>query len=334
VLATLVRSPLARNATRRCLELVATFVGITVVTFFLVRLAPGEPSSAMADPYLSPQSLVAWRALRNDAGPLWLQYLQWLGRVVHFDFGRSLFDERPVAEIIAAHAPRTLLIAAATLVVSYAAAVPLGLAAAVQRRPSRSRLLSAGLFLAYSVPTFWLALLGAVTLAAGRPWSLFPLRGLSSDGLGGAGWPTRVGDVLWHLVLPVSCLALPLVARSARLLRTSVLEVLGQDFVRAARARGLSDTRVLWAHVLPNAALPLASLLSLDIPYVMGGSVVVERVFTIRGMGLLTFEAILRRDYPLVLGTTVLVALVTMAAMALGDFLELSLDPRSRRGRS
>ncbi len=323
---------LRRRALVRAAQLLCTFLGITAVTFALVRLAPGEPALAGEGSPLSPATLVAWRELRGDGSPLWTQYLGWLGRVVTLDFGRSLIDERPVAALLGEALPATALLAAVTLVLSYAAALPLGVHSAVARGRPSGRLVSGLLLVAYTLPPFWVGL-GLLSLfAAGEPWTVLPLRGLASPDLAGAGVAARALDVLLHLVMPVTCLGLPLVARTARLLRTSLVEVLGQDFVRAARARGLSERRILWAHAVPSAVVPVAAMLSVDIPYLVGGSVIVERLFTIRGMGMLTFQAMLRRDYPVILGVTVLASLVTMAAMVASDALHLVLDPRARRG--
>lgn len=320
---------LARAALRRAGQLGVTFAGLTLATFVLVRLAPGTPLASLED--VSPASLAAWQALRADAAPLWRQYPAWLARVVTLDFGRSLVDGRPVTELLAEALPRTALLVACALVVSYGLALPLGVVAATRRGQGVARGLGAGLLVAYSLPQFITALVLVTGFAAGHPFAVFPLRGLFSPEAASAGVVTRGLDLLHHLVLPVACLALPLLARTARLVRASLESVLALELVRAARARGLSERRVLWAHAVPNALVPLVALLAVDVPAYIGGSVIIERVFTVRGMGLLSFEAVLRRDYPVVLGITVVVALIAFAAVVVADLVHLLVNPRARR---
>ena len=326
---------MTRLLARRLVQLVPTFVGVTIVTFVLLRLAPGEAGALQSDGLhdASAQSLEAWRHLRGFDAPLWQQYASWLGRVLTLDFGRSLVDEQPVTRLIAAALPRPLVLAGGALVLTYMVAVPLGVHGAMRRGSRLEGGVSTLLFVLYSLPPFWVALVLILLFAGGELVPLFPLRGLTSPGVAEAGVLVRLVDLAWHLVLPVACLSYPAMARTARLMRVSLLESVGADYVRTARAKGLPEWRVI-THALRNALVPMAALLSIDLPWLVGGSVVIERIFTIRGMGMLTFEAVLRRDYPVILGVTALAALITMAAMLAGDLLHLALDPRARRGLS
>ncbi len=321
-----------RLVLRRLWQFVPTFLGITFVTFALLKLAPGEPGELFSEGELhaSEQSRAEWRQLRRLDEPLGIQYLEWLSHLVRLDFGRSFIDERLVSERIVEALPRTLLVAGGALVLTYALALPLGVWAAVRRGRRVDRLIHGALAALYSLPPFWAALLLLVALAGGELLSIFPLRGLRSPGLEDASLWTRALDLGWHLVLPVFCLAYPQLARTSRLQRSSLLEVLRQDFVRTARAKGLPEHRVVLGHALPNALSPMAAMLSIDLPALLGGSVIIERIFTIPGMGMLTMEAILRRDYPMIMGVTALAALCTMAAILAGDLLQLGLDPRAR----
>jgi peptide/nickel transport system permease protein len=321
-----------RFVLRRLLQFVPTFIGVTLITFVLLQLAPGEPYSLMADESAgaSAASIAAWRQLKGLDQPLVAQYGTWLWRLVTFDFGSSLIDERPVRAVILEALPPTLLLTGTSLVCIYLAAVPLGILSAVHKGSRGDRVTSTVLFMLYSMPPFWVALLLVVLLGGGEFLSVFPIRGLASELPADAGLLARLGDVAWHLVLPVLCLTYPALARTSRFQRSATLEVIGQDYIRTARAKGLSERAVIVRHALKNSLLPVVTLLSVDLPWLIGGSVIIERIFTIRGMGMVTFEAILRRNYPVIMGVTTLVALVTMLAMLLGDLAIAWLDPRIR----
>ena len=321
-----------RYISRRLVQFVPTFIGITVVAFVLLQLAPGDPLSVQTDMTraFDPESVEAWRRLKGLDRPIVVQYLSWMWRFVTFDFGTSFLNERPVHEVIAEALPQTMLLTTCALSCVYLLAVPAGIYSALRRGTIGDRILSGSLFLLYSMPAFWVALLLIVLLAGGEFLTLFPLRGLQSTGMEDAGFFARFVDTVWHLVLPVSCLAYPALARTSRFQRTATLDVLHQDYVRTARAKGLSERDVVRRHVLKNSLLPVVTLLSVDLPWLIGGSVIIERIFTIRGMGMLTFDSILRRDYPVIMGVTALVGIVTMIAVLLGDLALAWLDPRIR----
>lgn len=318
---------------KRAWQLVVTLFGITLIAFLLLQLAPGDPINLQADPLgmgFDRDSVEAWRRLKGLDEPIWRQYLRWLASCATLDFGRSLIDERPVRELIAEAAPRTLLLNGLALVLIYLAAIPLGIYSAVRRGTRADRVLSVGLFALYSLPSFWVALVLIVFLGGGEFLSLFPVRGLQSDGE--LGLVAGVLDLGWHLVLPVACLSYPALARTSRFQRSAMLDVMSQDYIRTARAKGLSERAVILHHALKNSLLPVVTLLSLDLPVLVGGSLIIERIFTIRGMGMLMFDAILRRDYPVIMGVVTLVAVGTMIAVSLGDLALGWLDPRIRSG--
>lgn len=317
---------------RRLWQLIPAFVGLTLLAFLLVKLAPGVPtlgSSETGSGRDLGNSLAAWRHLHGDDAPLWQQYGTWLWAFVRLDFGRSLIDEQPVRDLLFQALPTTLLLSGSALVLTYALAVPLGIFSAHTRHTLIDRVVTATLFVFYSVPSFWLALV-LLVLLAGDAQAPFPLRGLQSDGMAQAGFWLKLVDLGWHLALPVVCLALPAIARTARYQRAAALDVMGQEFITVARANGLSEQQILRRHVLPNSLLPMLTLLSVDLPWLVGGSVIIERIFTLRGMGMLTFEAVLRRDYPVLMGTTALVVMVTMLGLLLGDVALTWADPRLR----
>jgi peptide/nickel transport system permease protein len=321
---------------RRLLQFLPTFIGVTLITFVLLKLAPGDPVALQSDSQLtaiSSESLAQWRHLKGLDEPLLVQYLRWLWSFVTFDFGSSLIDEQPVRLLVAEALPRTLLLTTLALFFTYAISIPLGVHSAVHRGTRLDRVLSTTLFVLYSLPSFWGALVLLVLLGGGRLLHLLPIRGLASDGLEGAPLLLRGVDLFWHLLLPVFCLTYPSLARTSRYQRAAMLDVIGLNYIRAARARGLSERRVIWRHAWRNALLPVLSLLSVDLPWLVGGSVIIERIFTIRGMGMLTFEAILRRDYPVIMGVTALVAVMTMIGILAGDVALAWADPRIRYDR-
>jgi len=318
---------------RRLLQFLPTFLGVTLIAFILLKLAPGDPVGLMSDELgmgAAPGALEEWRRLKGLDQPVVVQYLHWLVSFVSFDFGSSLVDEQPVRVLLAQALPRTLLLTSLALFFTYALAIPLGVHSAVARGSRLDRVLSTTLFVLYSLPAFWVALVLLVCLGGGQLFHLFPIRGLASDGMEEASLVARGLDLGWHLVLPVFCLTYPSLARTSRYQRAAMLEVIRQDYVRAARARGLPERRVIWHHAWRNALLPVLTLLSVDLPWLVGGSVIIERIFTIRGMGMLTFEAILRRDYPVIMGVTAVVAVMTMVGILVGDLTLAWADPRIR----
>jgi peptide/nickel transport system permease protein len=207
-------------------------------------------------------------------------------------------------------------------------AVPLGVFAARRPHGLPQRLLGEGLVVLYALPTFWVAVLLLLALAGPRSLELFPFQGLRSEGdLGGF---ARVVDVAWHLVLPVAVLTYPALAVLTQQLRAAMIEALGQDYVRAARARGIPERAVLYRHALRNALLPLITSVGSLLPHLVGGSLIVERVFGIPGMGLLAFDAIATRDYPTLMAATTLGALATLLSVLAADLLLAQADPRIR----
>lgn len=324
-----------RYVLRRLLSMVPTFLGITLVTFGVAQLAPGDP--LQLDPESVGSASAAEKAnaqFRQKHGldqPLPVQYGRWLWKVVRLDFGRSLHDGRPVSELLAETLPRTMLLSALALLFALATAIPIGAALAVRHGRPMARVVSAALFIAYSLPGFWVAVMVLLVLATGRGLAIFPLQGLTSVPPT-APFGDRAADLAWHLVLPVFCLAYPFGVVLARHVKTATREALLQDYVRAARARGVPERVVVYRHALRNSLLPVVTLVGLALPQLVGGSVVVERVFGIPGMGLLAFDAIGYRDYPVVMGVATLAAVVTLFAVLIADLLYAAVDPRIRLG--
>ncbi len=303
--------------------LLPSFLVITAVTFAVAHLAPGDPLQLSEDSVTN-QAVIedARRQLELDR-PLLHRYGIWLGRLVRFDLGASVTDRRPVLDKIGEALPRTVVVSGLALLLAVAASIALGTFLA--RRTDRlSGALSASLALASGVPSFWVAVLLLLVFATPRGVEWFPLQGLASSPEAG------LFDRLWHLVLPVACLALPTTAMLARYVREGVAAALEQDFIVAARSRGLDERRLLLRHALPNALVPVITIVGLQLPHVFAGSVVIERVFGIQGMGLLAYESIGTRDYPVVMGVSVVMAAVTLGSMFLTDLAAVVADPRAR----
>ena len=321
---------LIRFLVRRIALAIPTLFGIVVVVFLLMHLAPGSPASAIGGAESGRRVSAAARAeMRRLYGldrPLPERFVQWLGRVARFDLGESFVDRRPVSERIREALPATLALNGLALLLTLALAIPIGVAAGGRPEGPFDRTSAVMLFALYSTPVFWAALLLQTLLSVKLGW--LPLYGVSSDaapeGLAG------LTDRLAHLALPVTCLTYGSLAFVARLVRSGVAEARSQDFVTAALARGLSRRQALWRHAFRNALLPVVTLLGLLLPGLLSGSVIVERIFAWPGLGRLYFDSILSRDYPVVLGLSLIGGVVTLAATLAADIAAAFVDPRLR----
>jgi peptide/nickel transport system permease protein len=260
------------------------------------------------------------------------QFAKWLTRLATLDFGDSSRDGRPIWDKLKERLPVTLLLSLTATILAYLLAVPLGVFSALRAGRRSDRIVTFLLFVLYSLPSFWVATLAIRWFCGLGYLDWFPLRGLHAEGW--QAWPLwrQVADTAHHMVLPVLCLTYGSLAVLSRYQRAAMLDVLRQDYIRTARAKGLSRARVVWRHALRNALIPILTLLGLQIPYLVGGSVIVERIFNIPGMGLETFEAIRGRDYNWILAVSVITALLTMAGLLLSDILYAIADPRMTRG--
>jgi len=308
--------------------MVPTFLGITFIAFALARAAPGHPLALDGDAGLrAAGSTVAqlreYRRLMGLDDPLLAGYARWLGHVVRGDLGDSFRDGRPVLVLLGEALPVTLLLSLPSILLGYLLAIPIGVVSAIRPGGLLDRVLTALVFVLYSLPVQWVALM--LVLAASG--SALPIQGLRSEG-------TRsLGDLLAHLLLPIACITYGSLAVLSRHLRSSMLETMGQDYIRTARAKGLPETAVVLKHALPNSLLGMITLLGLTFPALASGAVIVERIFGLPGMGKLTFDAVLGRDLPVLMGSITLAGLVTMLGLLVSDLLYAAADPRiSLRG--
>jgi len=316
---------------------IPTLFGITLVTFFIMQAAPGDPVTMQYGGALSTKGagtkahLEAMRKLYRLDEPAHVQYLAWLGRVVTLDFGNSFIDNRPVIEKIGERLPLTLWLNLLSIFLAFMIAIPLGTLAARRQGGAFDRWTGGFVFVLYSLPVPWIALLLLNWL--GVELDIFPVAGLMSDMHDELGFFAQLGDIIWHSVLPVICLTYGSIAFIAKLSRTSMLEVLRQDFMLAAAARGIPPRTVLFRHGLRNSLLPIITLVGSLIPALVSGSVIIERIFSLPGIGQLFFESVLYRDYTTIMGLSVLSAFLTLFGVLLADILYAVADPRISYGR-
>lgn len=262
------------------------------------------------------------------------RYFRWVARITTLDFGVSTRDGQPITTKLAERLPVTAFISFLALLLAYAVAIPVGILAAVRRGKLFDRFSTVALFVLYSVPTFWMAMLLLRYLAGAEHLALFPAQGIASPGSENWALWRRVADTSKHLVLPVFCLSFVPMAMLARYQRVGMLQVIGKDFMRTARAKGLGRIKAILRHGLRNGVLPVVTMIGLQIPYLVSGSVVVERIFGIPGMGLETFEAIRAHDQPWLLAVVTASALMTLVGVILADALYALIDPRIVPGRA
>jgi peptide/nickel transport system permease protein len=319
---------------RRILLIVPTLFGITLLTFLLVRLAPGNAALMKGaggenggHTMTAEQREATIKLYGLDKDPL-TAYGDWVGRVVRLDLGESWVDHRPVTAKIAERLPLTMSLAGSALVISYLIAVPLGVVAAIRRGRLTDRAISFVVFVLYSIPSFAAALLLLLFVAGGDYLNLLPLYGANSINASEMGTFAWAEDRIVHMILPVVCLTYYSLASISRYARISMLEVLGQDFLRTARAKGLPERVVILRHALRNALIPIITIFSLELPALIGGAVIIETIFTLPGMGQLMIQSLETRDNPVIMGITVLAAMVTLFGYLLADILYMIVDPR------
>lgn len=316
--------------------MVPTLVGITIITFFIIRLAPGDPaelktqasSNRVSGEHMAKEVVLETQRLYGLDKPIYVQYGKWLKRVLTLDFGESYVDHRPVLAKIGEAIPITLVLNVLAIIIIYIVSVPLGVYSALNRRSNWDKLITVILFVLYSLPSFWVASILITYFGGGDYLNWFPIVGFISDGASTLNWYEQVGNVLWHLVLPVFCLTYGGFAFLARFARGTMLEVIRQDYIRTARAKGLSRFVVIWRHAFRNTLIPIVTLTGTLLPALLGGSVIVEQIFSISGMGRLSFQSILSRDYPVIMGLATIQAFLTLVSLFIADILYVVIDPR------
>jgi peptide/nickel transport system permease protein len=320
---------MAAYAFRRLLQMIPLLIGVSFLTFAIINLIPGSPADIVrSDPKIKPAAREAKIKQLGLDKPWPERYVIWLGNAVKGDFGVSMHNRVPVIDRISAVLPNTLLLSVTALALALAAAVPLGVTAALKHRTWFDRATNIGTVAMYSMPSFLLAYLLVLIFALQfGAWGLpsLPVGGMSDVRSGGGFW-----DRVQHLILPALSLALISIGGWSAYIRSTMLETLQMDYVRTAHAKGLRERIVVYGHVLRNAVLPLITLIGLSLPGLFGGALIVEQIFAWPGIGRLTIEAVNRRDYTLIMGTTMMFAALTMVSNLLADLVAAALDPRIR----
>jgi peptide/nickel transport system permease protein len=314
---------------RRLTAAIVLIFLVLTLTFFMIHLAPGGPEQIFLDPEIGSERIEKIRAAYGLDRPLPEQYLRWLkATLVEGDWGYSFTRNQPVTALLANSAPATLLLSGSALLIQFAFGLLLGIAATRYSERTPDHLIRFVSVLLYALPAFWLGLMTLLLFSHTIP--LFP--GGHTHSLD-SGQMTLLGafaDRLHHLFLPAMVLGLGTLGAVVRLLRSNLAEVMQQDYVRTARAKGASERSVLWIHGLRNAVAPLTQLFGLSLPFLVSGALVVEKVFSWPGMGRLVWTAIAERDYPVLLATTALSALFVVVGTTLADLLLAAVDPRVR----
>ena len=319
-------------AIRRLLVAFPLLIGITFISFIVIHLAPGGPVDQIGGD-LGPRTTAQMQKLMREQWgldkPLHVQYGLWLSRIVRLDFGRSFApDGRPVLHKIAERLPVTLLLNIIELLIIVAVAIPIGVASATRQYSLFDKFTTMFVFVGFATPDFWFALLLMMLFGVQLGW--LPISGLRSPNWEYLSFWRQQWDFLGHLVLPIAVATFGGLAGLSRYMRQAMLEVVRQDYIQSARAKGLAEAVVIRKHALRNALLPIVTILALSLPGLIGGSVIVEWTFGIPGMGQLMVQAVFQRDYPLVMGNLVIVATLTLVANLIADVSYGVIDPRIR----
>ena len=312
---------------RRLLVILPVIFGISIVIFTLVHNMPGNPYSHMVNPNLSIEDRENMLRAVGYYDPLPIKYVRWVGRAVRGDLGYSIRHKEPVLSVIRPRLGNTLLLALSSFVLSTLIAIPLGVISASKQYSIFDYTATVLAFIGLSIPAFFFGMLLIKFVAFDLGW--FPIAGMRTMGSGFTGL-RHIFDVIHHMMLPVLVLTLVNTASLMRYTRSSMLENIKQDYVRTARAKGLSENKVIYSHALRNALIPVITILTLSLPYLFSGAILTETVFVWPGIGTLAFHAILNRDYPLIMGNTMIIAVAVLLSNLLADVLYAVVDPRIR----
>ncbi|MDB4949712.1 MAG: dppB [Gemmatimonadetes bacterium] len=319
---------------RRMLGAIPLLLGILTIIFFIIHLAPGDPTARFFSPQVSPEVIEQMRHNLGLDQPLHIQYLKWMKSFLTGDFGYSLGQGRPISEIMPEVLWNTLQLTLVSLVIIFVVGMLIGIVQAVRQYSVADNVLTVLALFFYSMPTFWFALMLSLIFALkASQWGwpvVLPSSGMATVGTEWLGRGAILRDRLLHLILPATALGIGTAAGVARYMRGAMLEVIHQDFIRTARAKGLSERTVIFKHALRNAMIPIITLLGLYLPFLLSGAVLVETIFAWPGMGSTVVNAIFQRDYPLVMATSFVIAVIVVLGNLLSDVLYAVVDPRIR----
>lgn len=298
---------------RRLLQSIVVVWGVSVLVFFLLRLAPGDPVSLLLAETATPEQMEATREKWGLNEPIPVQYMVFLGRALQGDLGDSLFFQQPAIEVLLERMPATLQLSATALLFSLSVAIPIGMLSALRRDTFWDYLGTGLAMLGQAIPPYWLGIMLILVFSVGLGW-----------------FPTSGRGTIWHLVLPAITLGSVLMALVTRLVRSGMLDVLGEDYIRTARAKGLQERRVIVRHALRNILIPLVTVVGLQLGALFGGAVITESIFAWPGVGRLALQAINARDYPMVQASVLFISVVYVFLNLAVDIIYVYLDPRIR----
>jgi peptide/nickel transport system permease protein len=324
---------MARYLVKRLIMMIPILLGITIISFAVMQLAPGKPTdlATAENPKATPEAKERLTKLYGLDKPMHVQYINWLSRIVRLDFGQSFSpDRRPVTEKIAETIPITIGINLLSLFLIILVAIPIGVFSATHQDSLFDKAATVFVFVGFAVPTFWLALLMMRWFGIDLAW--LPISGVKSITYDMMTGPQKIWDIAKHLVMPVALSAFGGLAGLSRYMRSNMLEVIRQDYITTARAKGLPMRVVIYKHALRNALMPVITILGLSIPGLIGGSVIFESIFSIYGMGRLFYSSVMARDYPVIMGILVIGAVLTLLGNLLADISYAIVDPRIRKG--
>ncbi|MCX5886993.1 MAG: ABC transporter permease [Proteobacteria bacterium] len=316
---------------KRLILMLPLFFGITLISFFVIHLAPGSPTDLQTqmNPKVSTEAIQRLRAFYGLDKPLHVQYFIWLKKLTKLDFGNSFSpDNRKVIDKIAERIPVTIMINVLSLFLILIVAIPIGVLSATHQNSFFDKFTTVFVFVGFAVPTFWLALLLMILFGVQLGW--LPISGIKSLGYEPSSLFMIILDRTKHLILPVLLSAFGGLAGFSRYVRSNMLEVIRQDYIKTARAKGLSERTVVYHHALRNALLPVITILGLSVPGLIGGSVIFETIFAIPGMGQLFYWSVMSRDYSVIMGILVIGAFLTLIGNLLADLSYSLADPRIR----
>jgi peptide/nickel transport system permease protein len=334
---------------QRSLLMIPTFIGITLISFLIMRLTPGDPAELRAAGGLGAaagggisvekrgavdEAMAQWRAQYGLDKPLHVQYVVWLKNLFTLNFGDSFKDSQSVWSKIAERLPVTVKLNFWSILVVYLVAIPLGIYSATHPNSFADQVTTLAAFVLFAVPLVWAATMAIVFICGGDFYYLFPPGGIESLEFS-ENWSIwkKIKDHTWHLFLPVVLLSYDGFAGLSRYMRSSMLEVLRQDYVQVARAKGLQERIVIFKHVLRNSVIPQVTILASILPGLIGGSIIIETIFSIPGLGQLGYESVLARDYPTVLALLTVSSVLTLIGILISDILLSMVDPRIAFGR-
>jgi peptide/nickel transport system permease protein len=313
---------------KRILISIPLIIGLATVTFFIIHMAPGDPMALYRNPDISPEVMELMRKNLGLDQPLHIQYVKWLGSVARGNFGVSFTAHRPVLDILKEAIPNTLQLTFLALLLDIIVGIVIGVISAIKQYTYVDHSITVSALFIYSMPSFWLGLMLILLFSLLLGW--LPASQMQSINADLFGFWHRMWDRITHLIMPVFVLGIATAAGTARFMRGSLLEVIRQDYIRTARAKGLSERVVVFKHGLRNALIPIITLTGLYLPFLLGGSVITETIFAWPGMGRVAVGAIFARDYPVVLAVNLIAAVMVVMGNLLADITYSLLDPRIR----